>query len=365
MEGGGEEDVRMAGNRPPLDARYVERAVELLRRLLAEYGVAGVTFASSVPGDEYPTRIEVEDGSTARGQNDAVRSGTIVLPVRFGAVDPRFFDVFGVSLLAGRHFTSADAGPSGTGILVNQSFARRFFGDANVLGRRIREVGWDPAGQDRERPWLEIVGIVPDFPSTATDPDSRKEAVYRAISLDDIYPVRLAVHVRGASTADAAARFRRVAAALDPKLQLHDVRTIDAVIDQEQRFYRVAGPAIAVVASSVLLLSAAGIHAMMSLAVARRRREIGIRAALGARPRRLLASVFARASVQLGMGAGVGLIAALILDRAMRDEPMIHQGPILVPIVAVIMIAVGLLASIGPARRGLRIQPTEALRQER
>jgi ABC-type antimicrobial peptide transport system permease subunit len=115
---------------------------------------------------------------------------------------------------------------------------------------------------------------------------------------------------------------------------------------------------------SVLLLSAAGVYAMTSFTVARRRREIGIRTALGAAPRRLLASIFARAGAQLGGGVLAGLVVAAALDRAMGGGPFAGKGMLFLPLVAGFMVLVGLLAAVGPARRGLAVQPTEALRED-
>lgn len=102
----------------------------------------------------------------------------------------------------------------------------------------------------------------------------------------------------------------------------------------------------------------------MSFAVARRRREIGIRAALGANPRRLLASIFSRALGQLAIGVAIGALVAALLPLPMGNTPMLGKGVVLLLTVAVFMIVVGLLAAVGPARRGLRIQPTEALKAD-
>jgi ABC-type antimicrobial peptide transport system permease subunit len=115
---------------------------------------------------------------------------------------------------------------------------------------------------------------------------------------------------------------------------------------------------------TVLQMSAAGIYAMMSFTVSRRRKEIGIRAALGADTRQLLGSIFSKAALQLGAGLVVGIVLALMIDRASDGELLGSLGLGLVPITALLMVLVGLFATIGPARRGLRIQPTEALRAE-
>jgi ABC-type antimicrobial peptide transport system permease subunit len=115
---------------------------------------------------------------------------------------------------------------------------------------------------------------------------------------------------------------------------------------------------------TVLLLSAAGIYAMMSFTVSQRRKEIGIRAAMGADAGQLLRSIFTKAALQLAAGVVVGIVLALMIDRASDGELLGTFGRGLLPVTAVVMTIVGLFATIGPARRGLRIQPSEALRAE-
>src|SRR5690606_11867192 len=100
---------------------------------------------------------------------------------------------------------------------------------------------------------------------------------------------------------------------------------------------------------------------MMSFTVARRRREIGIRAALGAGSRQVLAAIFRRAGAQIGAGAAAGIAVALLLN-ALAGGVLTRQLPLLVPSVALVITAVALLAALGPARRGLAVEPTEALR---
>jgi putative ABC transport system permease protein len=128
--------------------------------------------------------------------------------------------------------------------------------------------------------------------------------------------------------------------------------------------FRMIGVTVGLVMTSVIILTAAGIYALMSFTVTRRRREIGIRAALGANRNRLLAGIFARAAAQLMAGAAVGLVASLGVEQILEGEMFQGRGTIILPIVIALMSAVGLLAALGPARRGLRIQPIEALREE-
>lgn len=102
----------------------------------------------------------------------------------------------------------------------------------------------------------------------------------------------------------------------------------------------------------------------MSFTVARRRKEIGIRTALGANQTRILAAVFSRALGQLACGALVGMGSAIAFEGLVEGDMYRGYGAVIVPLVAVFMTAVGLLASLGPARRGLRMHPTDALREE-
>ena len=159
-------------------------------------------------------------------------------------------------------------------------------------------------------------------------------------------------------------RLRDVSAAVDPNLQLRRVSSVETVMKQEQGIMRLIAGTLAAVTLSVIVLSAAGIYALMSFTVARRRKEIGIRAALGADPARILAGIFSRAVGQLAIGATLGMVGALALEQLLQGEMLQGHAAIILPVVALLMTMIGVLAAVGPARRGLRIQPVEALREE-
>jgi putative ABC transport system permease protein len=111
-----------------------------------------------------------------------------------------------------------------------------------------------------------------------------------------------------------------------------------------------------------VLLSSAGMYALMSFTVARRTREIAIRAALGAAPRRLLMAIFGRATRQLAAGLGIGTVLAIGVFQSADVTPA--KASVVIAAVGILMLGVGLLAATGPARRGLRIQPSDALRAD-
>ncbi len=184
--------------------------------------------------------------------------------------------------------------------------------------------------------------------------------IYRAASAAELDPVVVAVRVAG-DAAPLAPRVAALARQVDAGLHLRDIVTLDDIVAQEHM--RMVGGSV--VFGSVLLValvfSAAGLYALMAVAVARRTREIGIRIALGATPRHVLGSVFARAGRQLGGGIIAG--NSLILLLAWRADSLTADLLVTSVITSVIMAAVGVLACAAPARRALRVQPTEALRQ--
>jgi ABC-type antimicrobial peptide transport system permease subunit len=159
-------------------------------------------------------------------------------------------------------------------------------------------------------------------------------------------------------------RLRGISVALDPDLQLRDVMSMDQVLRQEQGMFRVIAAGLVLLTLSVVVLSAAGIYALMSCTVEQRKREIGIRAALGANPRRLVLTIFARALAQLAVGALLGVAVAALLETVSSGDFMNGHGRVILPGVAIFMMTVGLVAAMAPARRGLRIHPIETLRAE-
>ena len=341
-------------------SRLADRQAELARRLEAEPEVSAVAFASHVPGDWAWSAgsggvIEVE---RARPDGPAGHA------VEFLQVDPGLFEVYGVPLLAGRPLHAADLTGTATAVVANHSFAQRVLGGGDALGRRFRytrtEDGEEPGGVEQGG-WYEIVGVVSDFPAKKGVSGLAAPTLYHPVAPGRLNPVGLVVRVRGVAPESFAPRLREITTALDPTLRLSRVESVAQLHWQRMRGERALTMALAVATLSVLLLSAAGIHALMSFTVARRRREIGIRTALGAQRRRILGSIFSRALRQLSAGVALG---SLLGGALMIGEFTAGRTAAVLLGVAVIVLGVGLLAALGPARRGLRIEPTEALRAD-
>jgi putative ABC transport system permease protein len=345
------------------EARYATLVSELDRRLAGEPAVLGRTLSMALPSDEAGVRFEVE------GTGGGIPALNGQHGVRYNTVDLSFFQTYDTPVLAGRGFESADLGPTGA-VVVNRSFVDEVLGGASALGRRMRfaqgyragGVVHVPAGIEPER-WYEIVGVVDDLPPVPKEPDHPRPQVYRPLEPGSTYPLSLSLRMRGNPEAFAP-RLREISAAIDPSLQTRYLMPLEAVVRELQDSMRLVALGLGLLIGSVLLLSSAGIYALMSFTVTQRRREIGIRSALGANPRRVLASIFSRAAAQLGAGAALGLGFATWIDVTTEGEMTGGTGGIVLPAVAGIILTVGLLAAWGPARRGLRIQPMEALREE-
>jgi predicted permease len=342
---------------------FANRQRELTRRLLAEPGILGVAAALQPPGEEPWVFVEIE-GRALPTESDFINGRLPGFLARFNQVDAAFFEIYQVPGLAGRRFVrlnEGDAAAEADAVIVNRNFAETIAPGGNALGHRFRYVRTDNEwrhGPAADR-WYEVVGVVGNLPVTT---DAR--VAYHAAAPGQIQPVHLQLRLRG-DPEGLAEGLRDVAASVDPTLHVDEVRTL-AAIYREHRFGDHLGAiTIGAVTGSVLLLSAAGLYALMAFTVAQRRREIGIRSALGAQPGRLVAAVFRRAFWQIGTGSAAGMLAAYFAGRYVPIE-QIGGLPIpgILPGAAAFMLLVGVLAALGPARRGLRIDPSEALRSE-
>jgi predicted permease len=347
--------VALEGDRSAL---FGNRQRELAQRLLADPGIVGIAAALQPPGEEPWVFVEIE----GRDAPTEVLNGKLPgFLARLNHVDIAFFDLYQVPGLAGRGLENSDVGAGAYAVVVNRNFAETIAPGGNALGHRFRYVRaaegeWHGPEVGR---WYEVVGVVGNLPVTT---DAR--VAYHAAAPGQIHPAHMQLRLRG-SPARLAERLRDVAASVDPTLHLDEVRTL-AEVYRENRFGDNLGAiTIGAITGSLLLLSAAGLYALMSFTVAQRRREIGIRSALGAQPGYLVAAVFRRAFWQIAAGSAVGILGAFLVGQYVPIE-QIGGLPIpgILPGAAAFMLLVGVLAALGPARRGLRIDPTEALRSE-
>jgi predicted permease len=346
-------------------ARYTRLQAEVVARLEADAQLSQVIVMGPAPWQDPDLRIEVQDAPSTWVQD----SGEFHLPTGayggWSRMDTDFIEAFGVPLLVGRPFEPRDAATEAAVVIVSQSFVDRVLGGGSALGRNIRPVG---SSSDRELGttggnWYTIIGVVPDFPE-AVGPLRTEPKVYQPLGLGAGDRASFAVRVRAGDPERFVGRLREIVADVDPMLRLPDVAPLDDVLRRGLDQLIMIAIGIAAVAASVLLLSVAGLYALMSFTILGRRREIGIRSALGAPHHRILSGILFRAMAQLALGILAGSALSGLMDRATGGGLLSGRAPFILPAVAVLMVGVGLLAAWGPARRGLRIQPTEALRSE-
>jgi predicted permease len=328
-------------------ARYAAALRKLEARLESEPGVAGVVFAQHLPRQYHPNnQVEVDVGAVAPQDERGHRVGS-------SKVDPEFLDVLGVSMVSGRWFTSSEASPEARVAVVNQAFVNRVMGGKNPIGRHIRYV-WDPGPQQ----WFEIIGVAPDVGIRS---GWGPAGIYHPLVRASTYPLNAAIHVRGDPKVFAP-RLRAIATDVDVTLHLTDLMPLKDVVNGEVRLNAFWVRLTTIVSAMILVLSLVSIYAVMSFAVSRRTREIGVRTALGGRPWRIVRAVFKQPLRQLGLGLLAGTLLVWVLQGGTDNGWPSATELITLGAYTLLMTVVCLVACVVPTWRALAVQPTEALR---
>jgi predicted permease len=357
-------------------ARFAATIEGLRRRVAGEPGVAGVTFANQLPRiyhDHY--RMEIDDADLVAGR---VPSGAPAAqqnplpPASVAGVDPGYFSVLESPVLSGRAFDGRDLAPGARTVIVDQGFVDQVLRGRNAIGRRVRFAKRDPRalpGED-ERPWLQIVGVVKELGMGSPFEKGRASGLYLPTPPASLNNVYMLVHANG-DPLSIVPRVRSIATAIDPTLRLTEIQRVSDVSDAMVWIMGLWIKVTVLLTAIALLLSLAGIYAVLSFIVARRTREIGVRVALGASSRRIILAIFRRPLIQVGVGVGVGGILIALAAEALVHSEMSNVGnglslALIAQLIAygALMFGVCLLACIVPTRRALGVQPTEALRAE-
>jgi putative ABC transport system permease protein len=264
----------------------------------------------------------------------------------------------GMRLVAGRWWTETEDANGAPVVLVNESFARAYFPDVSPVGRQL-DMGGGPQ---------EVVGVIADVRHAGLDADPVAEfyGSYRgALSQFSARGVSLAVRATG-DPAAFAPFVRQTVQALDPDVPLDDVMTMEARLAgsvARPRFYALVLGLFSVVAAT---LAALGIYGILAYLVSQRRREIGIRLAVGAGRPDILALVVRHGAMLVAVGLVAGLVGAVALTRLMQGMlfGVSPTDPATFVAVPIALAAVGLLACYGPALRATRVDPVSVLRAE-
>jgi putative ABC transport system permease protein len=341
---------------PGLDHRPDERSRQLLREILEKVrsvpGVDSASLTTAVP----LTFVVSNSNFVPEERATDPKAQRIRTDIYF--VGPGFFATMGIPFLAGEDFRF-DRATSTRTALVNDAFVRAAFPNQSPVGRRV-------LGDGKK---LEIAGVVATAKSR-TIGEAPRPTIYLPILSDYAAAesrrgVTLVVSTAG-SAAASAGPLREAIRSIDPALAVFDVRTMAHHLDDAMIVPRLSW-ALSTAAGSVgLVIATIGVYGVISFAVARRRRELGIRLAIGARPRQILLMILRQGATLAIVGSALGLLAALGVTRftASLLYDVSPADPLTFIVVPSFLMAVALLACLVPARAAARVDPLDVLRSE-
>jgi predicted permease len=326
---------------------------ELQERLEGRPEVLGAAIVSRPPGaGNYDTqRFQMEGESYERDQDLPWAAQVVIAGDFFRALD--------VQLLAGRGFSTVDHAESEPVAIINQRFARLYFPGQDPLGQRIK-VGT----LDSESPWRTIVGVAPNL-AMAGRRTRGSEGIYLPFSQNTRRAMSVLLRTAGDPLALAPV-VRDEVAAIDPNLPVYEVDSLARLISENTAPERTFAVLFLIFGLAGLVLATVGLYGVMAFLARRRTREIGIRMALGADARRILWLMARSGLIQLTLGLAIGVALAALLAPAMR-EILFDANPWdwkIYTLIALVLAATGVAASLAPALRASRVDPMETLRYE-
>jgi putative ABC transport system permease protein len=332
----------------PDAAAQTRYATSLLDRFRGQPGIESAALAGGMPGT--PTNFFLLAIQNVPDTDPNNRPTAYFVPA-----SPDYFATLGVRLKAGRLFTGADGAESTPVTVVDEMFVKQFLGNRDPLTQRVFLAVDDSVPR-------QIIGVVATVKQAGLDAEERPTTY---IPLAQAPAPDITVLVRGRGTAPLAA-LRNTVRAVDADVPLYDVQSLAdrvAVSVGPTRFYTVLASVFAIIA---VALGAIGVYGVLADAVSRRRRELGIRVALGAAPSTLVGGVLADGARLAAVGVAVGLLASFWTGRALRAllVDVGERDPIALAASAGIFGIVALVASLGPAARAVRADPIEALRAD-
>ncbi|HMC28039.1 MAG TPA: FtsX-like permease family protein [Verrucomicrobiae bacterium] len=334
----------------PRQAALYQRALEHVGKLPGVDAVGGI--------DDLPLTSDRDANRfTIEGLPPFDPGQSPVTQVR--TVTPGYFRTMSIPIIKGRPFDGRDTSSALPVLLINESFAQRFFPGEDPIGRRVKFGLLSEPSQ-----WLTIVGIVGDVRDLGLDTNADLE-VYVAYEQSPLPFLNLVVRAKGEAK-NLAAAVRDEIHALDKDLPLLSVRPMEAVLAASISDRQLDMILLSVFASVALLLAAVGIYGVISYSVSQQTRQIGIRMALGAQPADVLKLVLQSATWQTLVGAAVGLAGALALTQVIKSQlyEVGSADPATIGAVVLLVFTAALFASWLPAHRAARVDPMEALRYE-
>jgi putative ABC transport system permease protein len=329
---------------------------QLLERVRTLPGVASASTIQNPPfgRSQWTTSIHLTGTPAAEPGRE--------LNTEANAVSPGTFAALRMPIQQGRDFTADDGPDKPVVVVVDQAFARKFFPNGDAVGKQIDNNIVD----DEKAPPMTIIGIVPTTRTSAlqTEPEF-VQMYYSATQMNAAERVLLVRSAAGNPLAIASA-IKRELATLDPDQPIANVRTLDDNVASSLASHRLTMTLLGSFAALALALAAIGLYGVMSLSVAQRTREMGIRLALGAEARDIFGMVLRQGLSLVGIGVGLGVTGALLLAKIMHSllfGVSIADPPVFI----VVSLTLGVCAFVAcwlPARRATRVDPMVALRTD-
>jgi predicted permease len=326
---------------------------KLLARLQTLPGITAVGVVSRLPlsGKDLSSELWIEGKTYAPGQQPQVQ---------YRVASSGYFSAMGIPLIAGESFSArddADPGFAATRVLINQAAARRFWPAGGAVGQRVR-FGANPQG-----PWATIIGVVGDVKAHGLEA-AAPPTVFRPLAHSTLGAPIVVARTSG----DPAAALRGLQAAvhrLDPSMPVYDAASMGDLLAQSLAQRRLLLVLLSLFAVAGTLVAIVGLYAAMAQSVARRRRELALRLALGAAPARLGSEVMAQAALVTAAGLAAGTLLAMALGQLLRSL-LFETSPLLPGVYALAAAGLGLTAAFAallPARRAARTSPATVLRE--
>jgi predicted permease len=334
---------------------FAARTLEAVRRLP---GVQSAGITSSIPfGGSYSSSVIFPEGYVATKGDSVISPSTL-------DVSEGYLETMHIRLLRGRLFNAGDTAQAPKRIIVDAQVAQKFWPNLDPIGRRI----YQPMDAQHLSPgpktqYITVVGVVENVKLTGlVEADARFGAYYLPFAQSPDSRFGIAVRSDGDPGALTAA-LRSVVAGIDPELPLYSVKTMAERTDAALLSRRVPMLLALGFAAVALFLSAVGVYGVLAYQVAQRRREIGIRMALGGTRQAISRLVLGESVRMLALGLALGLAGAFVAGRAMRSLLYGVQpaNPAVLATVAAVLAAVALVAALVPARRAQSIDPAVAL----
>lgn len=345
------------------DAEYKEEGKqraffqELLDRLAARPEFTSVGAADAPPTWNNRTNIVID----GRAPDPSGKGNTYA---SFTGITPGYFPTMNLRLLQGRDFTGADIDSAQHVAIVSTSFVEQYWPQQNPIGKRFRR--GTPEDKDPGS-WLTVIGVVPDTLKGEFDSKTWPQAYTCYLQAKgSTQRMTLFARVRAGDPAATTPLLRSTVRELNDDLPLYFAEPLTKMVDQAKFFKKLFGWIFGIFGGVALVLSGVGLYGVMAYSVAQRTQEIGVRVALGASPGDVLKLILREGGVRLALGLGIGSVIGYFGSQLLASELYGVQAGDVATFVGTLLTlgVVGLLATLVPALRALRVNPVVALRNE-